>query len=369
MVRPFFRWMVSACAPGTASSPTKKRCPIKRRMMTRSLIQAHSSKWEGPTNVTKVPFQALVLRIVVTACLAPSGLQMVHAAENPPERPAEALYLRLGEVGLDPTRVYQVREASLDRSAIHITLEDGTIGFTQDVMGRITGAFFEGYGEVLLTPPNQVERSSMSLFTGMAILEEHFATAYFRFNDDAASELRPDLRATDNPDEFVQRWGATAKNLANADATRLLITLSEMLPASGSVTFSEQTEPALPGREPVRARDRFLHARLQGTKLGVFDIYYDSEAAEQVQVGQAKPSATGDLYYDVWTSFSPVDAGPLKAKSDKTTAPAKEIAQRGQVDVRRYAMTIEVQPPKRIHVRARVQCDVKEGGARTLLFE
>ena len=61
-----------------------------------------------------------------------------------PDKPAEALYLQLGQVGLDPARVYQVRGASLDRAAIHITLEDGTIGFTQDVMGRITGAFFRG---------------------------------------------------------------------------------------------------------------------------------------------------------------------------------------------------------------------------------
>ena len=121
------------------------------------------------------------------------------AAENPPDKPAEALYLQLGQVGLDAGRVYKVRGASLDRSAVHITLEDGTIGFTQDVMGRITGAFFEGDGEILLTPPNSVERKSMSLFTGMAILEEHFATAYFRFNDDAAAELRPDLRATGKP--------------------------------------------------------------------------------------------------------------------------------------------------------------------------
>src|SRR5580658_5431484 len=142
------------------------------------------------------------------------------AAASAPEKPAEALYLQLRRVGLDPARVYQVRGASLDRSAVHISLEDGTIAFTQDVMGRITGAFFAGDGEVLLTPPSTVERSSMSLFTGMAILEEHFATAYFRFNDDAAAELRPDLRATDNQKEFVENWGATAQNLANADAMR-----------------------------------------------------------------------------------------------------------------------------------------------------
>src|SRR3984885_2398507 len=365
MVGRFFRWMVSACAPGTASSPTKKRCPMKRRMMTRSLIQAHSSKWGGPTNVTKVPFQAVVLRIVVTACLTPSGLQMVHAAENPPERPAEALYLRLGEVGLDPTRVYRVREASLDRSAIHITLEDGTIGFTQDVMGRITGAFFEGYGEILLTPPNEVERRSMSLFTGMAILEEHFSTAYFRFNDNVANELRPDLRATGNAQEFVQRWGETAKNLANADATRLLMTFSRMLPLPGAPGSSLEPN-VLPA---VSADDRFLHARFQGTKFGVFDVYFDSAAWEQVQAGQAKAAENGDLYYDVWTSFSTRTADASKTKIAATPTPQNEDTPEGRVEVRRYSIKTEVEPPKRIHARAHVEFDVTRGGSRALLFE
>ena len=143
------------------------------------------------------------------------------------------LYTQLGEVSLDPARVYRVRGASLNRAAIQISLEDGTLAFTQDVMGRITGAFFEGDGEILLSPPNEVERRSMSLFTGMAILEERFATAYFRFNEDAASELTPDLRASDEKQQFVDRWAPTAKNLAPIDAMRLLMTFSRMLPAGG----------------------------------------------------------------------------------------------------------------------------------------
>ena len=145
-------------------------------------------------------------------------------------------------------------------------------------MGRITEAFFEGDGEVLLTPPNEVERRSMSLFTGMAILEEHFSTAYFRFNDDAAGQLRPGLRATDKSQEFVERWGETAKNLANADATRLLMSFSRMLPGKGATVSSAGADSIPPG-------DRFLHARLQGARFGVFDAYYDSLAAEQVQAG------------------------------------------------------------------------------------
>ena len=176
--------------------------------------------------------------------LSTAILAVGAAGENPADKladkPAESLYLNLGKVSLDPARVFQVRDAALDRSAVHITLEDGTIGFTQDVMGRITGAFFEGEGEVLIVPPSEVERRSMSLFTGMAILEEHFATAYFRFNDDVMADLRPGLRATENQKEFIDHWNATAQNLAPADAMRLLVSLSRMLPMNGNASSTEE---------------------------------------------------------------------------------------------------------------------------------
>src|SRR5256885_10338661 len=67
-----------------------------------------------------------------------------------PSTSAGALYLQLRSVGLDKSRVYRIRETSFDRAAFHITLDDGTIAFTEDVAGHITGAFFEGDGEVLL---------------------------------------------------------------------------------------------------------------------------------------------------------------------------------------------------------------------------
>src|SRR4029077_20645280 len=146
-----------------------------------------------------------------------------------------------------------------------------------------------GDGEVLLMPPNEVERRSMSLFTGMAILEERFATAYFRFNDETAAELRPDLRSADNATDFVSRWWETAHNLAQADAMRLLMSFSRFLPATGSAAAGEQ-ERNISFLEPG---DRMLHARLQGTKLGVFDIYFDSMAGEQVQAGQVRAAENG----------------------------------------------------------------------------
>lgn len=269
--------------------------------------------------------------------------------------------MQLSEVGLDPTRVYQVRGASLNRTAIQISLEDGTIAFTQDVMGRITGAFFEGDGEILLSPPVEVERRSMGFFTGMAILEERFATAYFRFNDDAAAELAPDLRATDEKQAFVDRWNSTMKNLDGPDAMRLLMTFSRMLPASGAPGTQDSVQAA-------SHSDRFLHARLQGRKLGVFDVYFDSTAPEQVQAGQAK-SISGEDYYDVWTSFSPKSAPSSRPRLDTTPQPQSQRIRGSRIAVRRYAITTEVTPPKEIHAKARLQCEVLDGGERTLLFE
>jgi len=282
------------------------------------------------------------------------------ASETAASHAAEELYLQLGGVGLDPARVYQVREASLERSAIHITLEDGTIAFTQDLMGRVTGAFFEGDGEILLVPPNEVERRSMSLFTGMAILEERFATAYFRFNDDTMAEMRPDLRVADNAQEFVGRWDETARNLAHSDAMRLLVSLSRSLPGAG---------PASPLYPDSDAGDRMLHARLQGTKLGIFDVFFDSMATEQVQVGQARSAEHGETYYDVWTSFVPLRGGQTQPGPGQVLGLESEKHRDDLVAIRRYVINTDVSPPKQIHAEARLRVEVKSGKPRTLLFE
>jgi hypothetical protein len=333
--------------------------------MTRNRIQAHSSNRGRLYHVTKVLLKNRILWIGSLFVFIWIGPSSGEVAEGQPNKPAESLYLQLGQVGLDPSRVYQVRGASLNRGAVQITMDDGIIGFTQDIMGRTTGAFFEGDGEILLTPPDAVERRSMSLFTGMAILEERFATAYFRFNDDAVAEMRPDLRATDNKQEFVDRWGTTARNLASADAMRLMMSFSRMLPVSAAGASGEASDP----RPTDNLPDRFLHARLQGIKVGVFDVYFDSMAPEAVEVGQAKTTDKGDTYYDVWTSFSPTPAKLYDTKPSVTRLPESEETNENSISILRYKIATDVLPPKEIHARALLDCEVRRSGARTLLFE
>src|SRR5947209_815069 len=63
-----------------------------------------------------------------------------NVSKSADTQPAAGLYSQLRTVGLDANRVFLVREASIDRDQLHITLNDGTIAFTEDVDNRITGA-------------------------------------------------------------------------------------------------------------------------------------------------------------------------------------------------------------------------------------
>ena len=131
------------------------------------------------------------------------------AGATPASGPAESLYLKLRSVGLDKSRVYKIRSGALDRASIHLSFDDGTIAFTEDAGGRITGALFLGDGDILLSPPNPAERSSLALFTGAAILEEKFSMAYLRFNDDVLEALRPNLRPPISPASHCRRARAS----------------------------------------------------------------------------------------------------------------------------------------------------------------
>src|SRR5579864_8148419 len=276
-----------------------------------------------------------------------------------PLNSAESLYLQLRTAGLSKSRVYRVRDVSINRAAFHITLNDGTIAFTEDVADHVTGAFFEGDGEILLSPPNRYERASMALFTGEAILEERFATTYFRFNDDTFSDMRPSLTPVDSGEAFLSQWNETARTLAEGDALRLLMTFSRFLPVAG--------KPAENSATPVSVGDddRFLHARLQGLRLGTFDLYFDADTPEQIWAGQSK-TVEGASYYDVWTSFS---AAQAKGGAEAVNATVGEGGKPDSIAISQYKIRAEIKPPTQIDAEAILQMEVRQGGQRAVLFE
>jgi outer membrane lipoprotein-sorting protein len=209
------------------------------------------------------------------------------AAQNSSATDMLALYRDLRTVALDPNRTYHIRDAAIDREELHLYLNDGTIGFTKDVAGKITGAFFEGDGQVLLRPPDLAERTSLGLFTQVGVLDEKFTSAYLRFNDDTFAQLQRSMLKIDSVPTYAADNERVTTSLAALDALRLLGSFS-----SDSSQF----------RDP----DRYLHARL-ATRLGIFDVVYDSLAAEQFLVGGLKQQTNGHVDVIQWRTRAPLE--------------------------------------------------------------
>ncbi len=337
----------------------------------------------------KPGWRVLLLILLLTPLAA---AQEVPGGGGGPSREAADLYRRLGSVGLDPSRIYRIREARLDREDLHFSFNQGVIGFTQAVDGRITGAFFVGDGEVLLAPPDRVERQSLARFTGAAILEEHITSAYLRFNDDTFAELQPSLRPFEaqpelpepegtpmepdepaeksepqpaTPQEFVAKWDSAARSLAQLSALRLLL------------TFIDAETPAADGtpRWTQPANDRILHARVASAHLGVFDIYFDTRANEQLTVAQHSDVA-GLGYYNIWTSF-PMRSARAQVPATNSGAPPTATAQTqaaaenvpSVVTVFRYTIRARIEPPRQLQAEATLDLESSEAGHRMLLFE
>ncbi len=294
-------------------------------------------------------------RLVVL--LASLVLGAASLSAQAPAKPQSVipLYRSLQSVGLDPQKAYKIREAVIDREDVHLWMNDGTISFLQAVDGRITGAFFEGDGEVLVRPPDRQERASLGLFTGEGVLEEKFSTAYLRFNDDVAAELQQYLRPADDAKSFVEKHDSTARDLASVDAMRLAISFT-----SGPATAGPAAPPALP--------DRLLHARLAGNRLGVFDVYFDTSSPEQIVVGQT--SSKGEqVYYDLWMSFVMSSLRKQPVSATRFHGPTGPTWTRDAITVSKYTVKGIVTPPTDLSADATLEVEARQGGARIVLFE
>ncbi|MGE5205293.1 MAG: M1 family metallopeptidase, partial [Chlamydiota bacterium] len=211
----------------------------------------------------------------------------------------------------------------------------------------VTGAYFQGEGDLLLMPPNRAERASLGLFTGTAILEEQFTTAYLRFNDDTRQKLQPFLYPTDEAQQFFAAYDAVTRSLAGSDALRLLMTFSRFLPVASPM------QPLV----AYTGSDHFLHMRLSSPQRGIFDVFFDTLAREQLSAGQLALTPHGD-FYDLWTSFS------LPVRDSAQTDQAADA-----ITISRYHIRARITLPHELAAKALLDVEVRQSGERALLFE
>jgi len=104
-------------------------------------------RWGGRISAARnrrlagTPFSRRAFALPLWLLLATASA-LAYAPDPQCPQTTGALYSRIRSVPLDPQRVYRIRDASIDRPNLHIDFEDGTLAFTEDICGQITGAFF-----------------------------------------------------------------------------------------------------------------------------------------------------------------------------------------------------------------------------------
>ncbi len=258
--------------------------------------------------------------LLVLACWAPGARAQ---APTPPVAPAVRLQHELDQVSLDPGQIYDLRDARLVRGGVSFYFDRGFIGFLRPVDGVVTGAIFAGDGEVLLIPPDPVEKLSLAQFTGSAVLEERFDFVYMRFTGREAQELlaqarRPDPKDPEQPGDFAGHWAPMVERLNPVYSVRVL-------------------------QDLLGERDRpFFTAQVEGLHLGMFNITDDQRLSENVSVTAIRKEQ-GISYSDVWCSYSsrgrrppssPLEDGNARALSyDIRTHIARDNSLEGQTIV------------------------------------
>ena len=224
---------------------------------------------------------------------------------------ADAMLTQLSKISLDKKQIYSVRDITLTRDVLSISLNRGALAFTEAIDGKVTGAVFLGNGDILAIPPNAAEKQQLFRYTKSALLNEHFETAVFRFTDGTL-------------DEILKQYRTHAEEPVDADTTSNLLRWEAEIQRRAAFLNDRLLEDLLGNR----GRPFFL-AQIEATQLGWFDAIYDERRTEEVFVQQSTNISPQPL---VWASFnkrSEVSDPAAFAHEDKSIIRVLSVAEDG----------------------------------------
>lgn len=88
-----------------------------------------------------------------------------------------------------------VNNLVLQKDLATFSLASGEVYFLAPVEGRMTGAVFIGQGEFSLTPPVEIEKKHLSMFTGTPDIKEQFSEMVMYFSDRTYNAIKNSLNA------------------------------------------------------------------------------------------------------------------------------------------------------------------------------
>jgi hypothetical protein len=110
-------------------------------------------------------------------------------ADQAPMANSDPTYVQLRNVGLSGEAV-AVNNLALKRDAGTFHLHSGTVCFLAPVQGKVTGAVFQGEGNLILNPPIASELRMIKLLSREEEYSETFSELVLRFTDSTYDEIK-----------------------------------------------------------------------------------------------------------------------------------------------------------------------------------
>jgi hypothetical protein len=281
-----------------------------------------------------------VFHCLILLCAAVfAGRTVAAQTAAPAPGDPQAIWNALAKPAFDPGKVATVNNLVIERDRIHITLESGTLHFTQPINGIVTGAVFHGAGKIQVSPPNQYESQQLELFIKQDGLNVKFEDAVFSFTDKTFDEV-----------SAKAQWGGSA---GSDDLYAARMQQNEDLGAA----FLPRLFKSVMGAN--RAKSALFLADVKTSEHGWIEAMYDASEPEEIRVGRWVD--VGPVKnFDIWLSFPAHDVS-ASAAFDVPLAKADYIIQA-------YDMDVAVTNSSDLSATAKVKIETRWPGERVLLF-
>jgi hypothetical protein len=168
------------------------------------------------------------------------------------------------------------------------TLRTGEICFAEKVQGRVTAAVFIGDGEFQLTPPVEVEKKHLAIFTDAPEIKEPFTELVMYFSDKTYDELKssPNVKM-------------------NAGSSKLNAATDALKSKNGTLKrrFSFNMSSRILADFLTPQREGFFVCFIEGKKFGSLVFQIDPLGIPNVYPEQVALISYGQEDFGIWTAF------------------------------------------------------------------
>src|SRR6266436_2013878 len=181
-----------------------------------------------------------------------------------------------------------VNNLVIKRDAATFALKSGEIYFAPAIKDGSVGAVFFGEGELTLTPPTEIEKHSLALFTKQPSITETFDRLVLRFTDTTFDEIKSSTQArmsTNGPQASRAQDAYRENQLLHRKTLRRNVELRMLV---------DLYNPRRPG---------FFTAFVNGKRFNKLIFQYDPFGISDVSPEEILLSSYGDTDFGYWTAF------------------------------------------------------------------